>query len=276
MPVAPRRPLRWLASGALVLVLAGCRTEVVVGVDVRPDGSGTVTVTATLDAEAATQLGDPAQLSFQDLATAGWTAAPAEPVDGGGLRIQVRRRFASPDGLASVLAEVGGRDGVLRDVGLDVTDALASTDYRFRADIRVTGDPAQFGDPDLTAALGGLALGRTPEELAALGTADADAATLTLSVRLPGDAPDTNGTLRSGRAEWTVPLTGGTATSEDARSASSVAKARTRALLGAAAVLLVLALVVLVVGLVRTRRGPSAPGPAQDPSDPDPVPGPSA
>lgn len=273
MPVAPRRPLRWLACAALVLVVAGCRTEVVVGVDVRPDGSGTVTVTASLDAEAATQLGDPAQLSFQDLATAGWTAEPAEEVDGGGLRIRVRRRFASPDELASVLAEVGGRDGVFRDVGLDVTDALASTDYRFRADIRVTGDPAQFGDPDLTAALGGLALGRTPEELAALGTADADAATLTLSVRLPGDAPDTNGTLRSGRAEWTVPLTGGTATSEDARSASSVAKGRTRALLGAAAVLLVLALVVLVVGLVRTRRrrAASAPNPsAPDPSAPNP------
>lgn len=250
------RPNRWVAGLAVLaaVVLAGCRTDARVGVDVRADGSGTVTVSVVLDAEAARQLGDPAKgLALDDLATVGWTVAdPA--TDGGGLRLSARRAFSSPAQLPAVLAEVGGADGVFRAVSLRITDDTFGTTYAFRARVELTGDPAQFSDPELTTALGGFALGRTPEELTALGADRPGAATLVVSVRLPGDAPSTNGRVRDGRAEWRFPLTGATPTSQALRSTSSDTDTRTLALVALGAVLLVAALVALVVGLVRTRR----------------------
>ena len=63
------------------------------GIDAAADGSGTVAVTASLDAEAATQLGDPAQPSFEDLATAGWTVGAGR----GGRRRGLRIRVAAAD-----------------------------------------------------------------------------------------------------------------------------------------------------------------------------------
>jgi hypothetical protein len=236
------------------LVLAGCRTDARVGVDVRADGSGSVTVSVVLDAEAARQLGDPATgLALDDLKTAGWKVAdPA--ADGGGLRLTATRAFSSPAQLPAVLAEVGGANGVFRDVALRITDDTFGTTYAFRARVELTGDPAQFSDPELTTALGGFALGRTPQELTALGADRAGAATLVVSVRLPGDAPDTNGRVRGGRAEWRFPLTGGTPTSQALRSSSSDPDTRTLVLVALGGILLLAALVALVVGLVRSRR----------------------
>jgi hypothetical protein len=250
-----RRALGWVAALAvLVVVLAGCRTTARVGVDVRPDGSGTVTVSVVLDAQAAAQLGDPSRtVPLGDLATAGWKVAAAAK-DGDGLCFSGTRAFTSPRQLPAVLAEVGGTDGVFRDVRLAVDDGTFGTSYSFRARVVLSGDPSQFSDADLTKTVGGFALGRTPEELTASGATAPGAATLVVSVELPGDAPETNGTVRGGRAEWSFPVSGGTATDARLRSASSDTDPQVIVLAAVGAGLLVLALVVLVVGLVRTRR----------------------
>ena len=237
----------------LALVAVGCRTEARVAVDVRADGSGTVTVTVVLDAEAAEQLGDPKAVALDDLRQAGWRVQGPAAADGG-LRFVALRTFGSPAQLSAVLSEVGGADGVFRDVSLRIDDGTIDTSYRFRARLELTGDPAQFGDPDLTAALGGLPLGRTPEELAASGATATGAATLVVSVRLPGDAPETNGTVRGGRSQWRYDLAPGSPTSATLRADSSVTDTMTLVLFVAGALLLVAALVVLVVGLVRARR----------------------
>ena len=205
---------------------------------VDDDGAGVVRVTVALDAEAAKQLGDPANVALDDLRTAGWTLQDPKALDDGGLTFVGSRPFGSPDELAAVLDEVGGADGAFRDTGLDVTDGFASTSYSFRTGLELTGDPAQFGDQDLTQVLGGLPLGRTPEELAALGADAAGAATLSVSVDLPGDDPDTNGTVRDGRAVWSYPLTGGTATSTTLTSSSSASDGMTVALVAIGALLL--------------------------------------
>lgn len=238
----------------LGVVAAGCRTDVGVAVAVRPDGSGAVTVTVTLDADAAKQLGDPANVALGDLRTSGWSVPDPVGLDGGGLRFVALRRFASPAQLQAVLAEVGGAGGVFRGTRLQVIDGFASTSYRFRTRIDLTGDPTQFGDAELTAALGGLPLGRTAEELVASGATRADAARLTVTVELPGAAPDTNGAVREGRSEWTYPLTGGRSVATVLRAASSDIDSATLSVFAAGAALVLAALVVLVVGLVRTRR----------------------
>jgi hypothetical protein len=235
----------------------GCRTDVGVAVAVRPDGSGTVTVTVTLDREAAAQLGDPASVSVADLRLAGWRVDDPVRAADGGLRFRAVRPFGSPAQLEKVLTEVGGSDGVFRKVDLSIDDGLAATSYRFRGGLELSGDPAQFSDPELTKVLGGLPLGRTPEELRALGADRAAAGRLTVSVDLPGGSPDTNGTVRAGRAVWAYPLTGGRATSTVLRSEASATDGRTVTLVVVGVGLLLVAVVLVVVGLVRTRRRPT-------------------
>jgi hypothetical protein len=190
-----------------------------------------------------------------DLAEAGWTVDEPDEPDGGGLVLSVRRTFSAPGQLPDVLADVGGgADGVFRDVELTVDPSVDRTSYRFSARVVLSGDPAQFSDPELAAALGGLPLGRTPEELALLGADDPAAATLVLRVRLPGEVPDTDGAVVGGAAEWRFPMTGGVATDESVTTASQDVDRRTTVLLLVAAGLAVLALVALAVGLVRRRR----------------------
>jgi hypothetical protein len=257
------------------MILAGCQVDSQVAIRVNQGGSGTVTVTVRLDAEAAQRLGDPAKsVQLSDLVAAGWevddpkteAAGPSQ----GGVTLVVRRKFGSPDELAQVLGEIGGTPGetgsppVFSDVHLKLTDGFASTDYSFSSALSLTGSLEQFSDPELTAALGGLPLARTPEELEAEGLTGASAATLKVSVRLPGTLEQTTGKISTGSpttgsaqgesASWEFPLSGGTASSATMTAESSDTQALPTRLLIAAAALLVLAGVFLIVGLVRRRR----------------------
>jgi len=232
------------------LTAAACRTDVDVLVAVDPDGSGRVTVTADLDADAAAQLGDPSRLVLTDLTDAGWD------VDGptarkGGLRVVAVRRFSSPEELSAVLDEVGGAKGVFSDTSLVLGNGLLSDSTEFRTRLHLTGDPAQFSDEQLAQVLGGLPLGRTPEELAAEGFDSADAATLTVRVALPDGVDESNGRITKGVARWSAPLAGGTATDTDLRASASTLRTSTLVLVALGAVLLVGAAVVAVIGAAR-------------------------
>ena len=272
------------------MVLAGCQVDSQVAIRVNEGGSGTVTVTVHLDAEAAERLGDPAtSVQLSDLVAAGWVAdSPKTDTSGptkGGVTLVVRRKFGSPDELALVLGEIGGTPGetgspaVFSDVQLKLTDGFASTDYSFSSALSLTGSLEQFSDPELTAALGGLPLARTPEELQAEGLTAASAATLKVSVQLPGTLEQSTGKISAGSvttgsaqggkvqggkvqggkvqgesASWEFPLSGGTASSATMTAESSDTQALPFRLLIAAAALLVLAGVFLTVGLLRRRR----------------------
>ncbi len=238
-----------------VLLVGACEARATVGVSVDEDGSGVVTVTVRLDDEASRRLGDPANaLSLEDLGQAGWSVESPAAGDDGGLVLRARRSFAGPEDLPRVLDEVGGAGGVFRDVQLTVRDGFASTEYDFSAGVELSGNPEQFGDEALTATLGGLALARTPEELALEGAADPAAMTLEVSVQLPGGDPDTNGEVRDGAAVWSFPITGGEATSAELSSTSTVTSTSTRVLVLVGLGGLVAAAALAVVGVLR-RRG---------------------
>ena len=205
------------------LVLSACRVSSEVAIRVEGDGSGQVSVTVGLDPEAARRLGDPVSaLRTDDLAAAGWAVDAPEVADDGALTLRARRDFASPQELPVVLDEVGGADGVFRDVSLTITDGFAVTDYDFDARVELTGGVEQFGDDALTAVLGGAPLARTPEELALEGGADPEAVTLRVAVELPGGTPDTDGAVEDGVATWSFPVTGGEPTSASISSTSTV------------------------------------------------------
>lgn len=234
-------------------VLVACRVDGEVAVVVEPDGSGVVTVMVRLDAEAARRLGDPATaLRTEDLVAAGWTVEePAVAEEGVVLR--TRRSFASPEDLPGVLDEIGGVDGVFRDVRLAIDDGFARTEYAFSARVELTGSPEQFGDAALTEALGGLPLARTPEELVFSGAADPSAMTLDVAVELPGGAPDTNGDVRDGAAVWSFPVTGGEPTSAELSSTATVESGTTRLMVLVGVGGLLVAAGLAAVGLLRRR-----------------------
>ena len=254
MPIGRRALLIVLALAAVLLPACEVRTEV--AIDVEDDGSGTVVVTARLDAEAAGRLGDPTTaLRTDDLVAAGWRVDEPVGGDDGALTLRVARDFGSPDQLATVLDEVGGVDGVFRGAELSIEDGFAATAYDFTTSVELTGDLEQFGDAFLTSSLGGLALARTPEELAAEGADDPATATLDVVVSLPGGEPTTDGEVRGSAAVWEYPLTGGEATSDTLTSSSTVEDSGTRTLILVGGVLLLAAAASAVAGLVLRRRG---------------------
>jgi hypothetical protein len=253
--VPPSRRLLILFVALAALLSTACQVRTEVAIDVEEDGSGTVTVTARLDAEAADRLGDPATaLRTDDLQAAGWRVDDPASGDDGALTLRAVRDFGSPDQLATVLDEVGGADGVFGNTELSVEDGFASTGYDFTTSVELSGELEQFGDAFLTLSLGGLALARTPEELAAEGADDPATATLDVVVALPGVAPETNGEVRDGAAAWQFPLTGGEATSTTLTSSSTVEDSGTRTTILVGVVLLLVAAALAVAGLVLRRR----------------------
>jgi hypothetical protein len=249
------RRLLVLFAALAAMLLSACQVRTEVAIDVEEDGSGTVTVTARLDEEAAGRLGDPATaLRTDDLVAAGWRVEDPATGDDGALTLRAVRDFGSPDQLATVLDEVGGVDGVFRDAVLSIEDGFASTSYDFSSAVELSGDLEQFGDAFLTSSLGGLALARTPEELAAEGADDAASATLGVVVSLPGAAPETNGEVRGDAAVWEFPLTGGEATSATLTSSSTVDDSGTRTTILVGVLLVVVAAALAVLGLVLRRR----------------------
>ena len=233
------RALGAVVLAAIVLLVGGCRLSADVLVRVDPDGSGEVTVTLVLDREAAERLGPADQLDVEDLELRGWRV-DAPVIGDDGLTVVARRPFAAPEDLAPLLEDITGPDGPLGDVQLRVESSQLGTEYQLAGALTSTGDPAVVSDPELTALLGGLPLGRTPEELAAVGADRPDAATLTLRVVLPG----------ADEAQWSVPLTGGQPASVVVDESSNVLS--TTRIVGLLAV--VGLLVAAVVVALRSRR----------------------
>lgn len=237
-----------------MVTLSACQVRTEVHVLVEPDGSGTVTVDVLLDPAAARELGDPATaVSTADLAAAGWILEDPRRGDDGSLTLRASRPFGSPSQLESVLVEVGGVDGVFRDVQLEVLDGFGDVEYQFRSGVELTGSLEQFADGFLAASLDGLPLGRTAEELALLGAQDPQTATLTVRVTLPGGVPETDGQLVDGGAAWSFPLTGGEATSTTVATSATTESTVLRILIGLGVLALIAAVAVAAIGLARRR-----------------------
>ncbi|MGB3412516.1 MAG: hypothetical protein WBA45_15110 [Microthrixaceae bacterium] len=243
----------------LVVVPTACRMRADVLIDVDPDGAGEVTVSVVLDRDAAAKLGDPKEaVKVDDLRAAGWKVA--EPVtgrDSGDVTLKAVRSFASPGELEAVLTEIGGHSadtpGIFSNVKLDLGNGFASTEYRLRADVELSGSLEQFSDPALKEALGGLALGRTPDQLKTeRGTGDS--ATLSVTVGLPGGKVTSNGTSVGDRVRWNFPIDSGKPTSKNLTATATDSQPGVLVLIGSGVALVVIALALAGVALRRARR----------------------
>jgi hypothetical protein len=150
---------RLLALFVCVLALAGCRVDTTVSIDVREDGSGTVTVGVVLDADAVVEAEAGGatleeRVRLGDLAAAGWDVGGWKRRDDGTARLRITKEFADASDLAGVITELNGEHGPLRRVSLTRDDGLAFDEYRLRgvADLSALATGV-ITDPELVAEL---------------------------------------------------------------------------------------------------------------------------
>lgn len=258
------------------LALGACQVRTDVDVAVEPDGSGTVTVTARLDADAVEQLGaDPADaIRLDDLRAAGWEI-DGPRADGADTVIEASKPFGRADALGPVMAQLGGADGPFRDWSLATDSSFTVSTYELEGTVHLTGSLDQFSDTDVAAALDGFALGRSPEEIAAALEADPEAFRLGVEVRLPGSfdhvegldaVEDTDGVART-----TIVLGSGEETTTDVvlRSSESDRSSVLWMLVGGGLIVCSLVLVITAQRVARRRangRSGRRPGPTTAPS----------
>ena len=168
-----------------VAILAGCNVAGRVDVSVHDDGSGTVSVAVGLDDAALGQLGDPEKVvRTEDLTEAGWSVSPPERRSNR-TWIRASKPFRSAADLGNVMDEVG----LFSRWKLSVEDGFGSTTWKVTGRIDARSGIEQFSDDQLAAALDGLSLGMTPEEvqrrLEEHGPLGVD-----VSVHLPGSTDD--------------------------------------------------------------------------------------
>lgn len=197
---------RILLAMTLAVICASCRVDVQVGVVMKEDGSGTVTVTAVADAEVVQQsptLGT--DLRFDDLQAAGWVVVGPGPTASGGIEVMLTHTFATPADATALLAQIGGEGGPFKGVTLDRTVVKRTTTYTLNGTLQITGGLDAFSDEDLVAAVGA-----TPyaSRLAGAGLQPADAVGITFSASLPGSIDNTTASAADQALVWQVPFDG--------------------------------------------------------------------
>lgn len=144
---------------ACCLAFAGCKVDTTVSIDVREDGSGTVTVKVALDADAVVEaeaggatLEDRVRLG--DLAAAGWDVSAWKRRENRSARLRISKEFADASDLAGVITELNGEHGPLRKVSLTRDEGLVFASYRLEgvADLSALATGV-ITDPELLAAL---------------------------------------------------------------------------------------------------------------------------
>jgi HAD superfamily hydrolase (TIGR01509 family) len=237
MPVV-RRAFALLFACAL---LSACRVDATVDVDVAEDGSGTVAVTVTFDADAAARVPDlDGALRVEDLEAAGWVIDGPEEQSDGSVVVAATKPFASPEQLPVVLSEISS---AFTDVQLTRSRSFGEVRWAFDGQVDFTHGAEQFGDEQLATLLGGRALGRDVATIEQeTGTSVADATGLVLGVSLPGDAAN----------EWAFRLDQVGATDVHLEGTIERSSAKLWAIVAAAAG--VVLVVILLIGILRFGR----------------------
>lgn len=212
VPAVRSAPRRLVALLACVLALSGCRLEVIGGMTVGRDGSGTVALELVLDADAVARLDELALDPFAELSAAavgvvGWQVERTT-TDDGGLSVRLHTDAPDPEALTGafreLVADLSADDpALLVDLALTVAEDGAA---------RVVGTAMLRPPASAGARRDGEPVGPAGDELASLV---AEAVTARLEIGLPGrvvehdaDQVSGGGPLAGGRQTlyWDVPV----------------------------------------------------------------------
>jgi hypothetical protein len=188
------------------IALASCRLDVAVDMNVEPDGTGTLTVVATADAELVTKVPTIADnLATDDIVAAGWAVDGPTTTPDGGVTVTLTHGFFSDEDATNLLNSLGPP---FNDMAMVRNTSGANSDATTRIS-GLLGLPdgfASFADDDLVSAVGGVPFA---DQIAAAGATPQSSMAVTWRVALPGtiQQAETNATeLEDGRLQWTVPL----------------------------------------------------------------------
>jgi hypothetical protein len=197
---------RVLALCVCVAALAGCRIDLNVEVIVEPDGTGTITLVATADAEviaAVPTLAD--ELATDDIVAAGWVIDGPTALPDGGLTITLTHSFSSDEEATNLLNSLGppfNQMAITRNTsGDDTTTRLSGL-------LGLPDGFESFADEDLVAAVGSVPFA---EQIAASGATPDSSISAVIRAELPGqiNRTETNGTdIGDNRLEWQAPTDG--------------------------------------------------------------------
>lgn len=204
--ILPRLRIFGLLGIALVL-LTGCKVDIRIDVSAEDTGSGAIQVTVDADNVVVAMVpGLATDVRYDDLVASGWTVEGPIQVNNGGLRIILKYDFESPAEATRALNQINGPNGPLINAELKRTVNGRQVATTLDATAQIIGGLEAFSDAALTAAIG-----ETPW----LGTArklevenPAQALTVTLVARLPGEIKKTTGSESGGGVVWTVPTDG--------------------------------------------------------------------
>jgi hypothetical protein len=200
-----RSGLRSLGFLVALVLLSACRVDVIVDIDVQPDGSGVVVVDVVFDPDVIAAVPDLADhLRLDDLEEAGW-GINLFAADEGTLRVRGERDFTSIEQLASILEGIDGPGGIFQGAGLNVDRRDENVTYRFHLDVSLDTTVVDLVDPAIAEALNGEPFGVPTAELEQRSGGPLDeVVTLTVRARIPDDAGE-------GQVEgsWTLAEEGG-------------------------------------------------------------------
>lgn len=256
------RPARLIAVALAAVVLASCRVDATVRLDVEPNGSGTVRVTVTADPEVVARAeGLADDLRAADLEAVGWRVDGPDATDDGGLRVVLVRSFDGPAQATQILSEINGPSGPLQQVALARAGKDTNSTWTLSGRLQVTGGLEAFADEATRALLGGAPYA---DEVQAAGLDIGAALGLTFEASIPGSIDATSGLPAGGTITWKIPLDG---SSTDL--ATTVTNVDVASSVSRVARVLLLGLAVLWIGgagalwfMVRARGGRPGRGPS--------------
>jgi len=248
------------------LTLGACRVDLATTITVTDNGSGSLVVTATADAEAvrlAPELGE--SLNLDDLREAGWNIDVRNPNADGGLTVIAERDFANADEATFFLSQLSGENGPLRGVSLTRSGSTNDATYLFTAKGGLPSGAAGFADAEALAVLGANPF---QDALTRSGRSIDDVLSVAVRVSMPGDVTQTSGEVLP-RADdepfssftWNVPVDGSEivldASTRDRDLSALIASVVARVLL--VILIILVAGAVLYVATVVQRRNQSTP-----------------
>jgi hypothetical protein len=211
---APRVKLVLLVL-LVVLCSGACRVRTDIGIEMKENGSGTVSVKIGLDDDAMKRAPNLQQaLKVDDLTSHGWTVTgPVKETDGF-TYFSAAKPFANPGEAKRIFDEVSGVKGPFRDFTISRDRTFARTKFHFSGTVDFSGGIQSFSDSELAQQLDGQPIGEDVKAIEARINDTLDNVfQIRIAVRMPGDVTSNapgqalNGAVWQPRLSQPAPIT---------------------------------------------------------------------
>ena len=205
---ARSRIVRALVVVATCAVLTSCRVDSVVTLDVEPDGSGTLAIVTTADAEVVSKYPNLAtELSFDDAKAAGWSVSDVATTPEGAMQVRVAHHFANPEEATALLGQLSSEFGPFKGLALTRSGKDTDSTWNLVGQLQVNDGLNAFADPQLLTTIGATPFQAT---LTNAGLDIGQAVGVTFNLKLPGKVESTTGISKFGTLQWNVAFDGST------------------------------------------------------------------